>query len=104
MKHEKRSHWFLITCDLDSCDSYAVTHPALFEPDEPAGWYFISPPRYWKGPKLAFCSQEHRDLFVGNVVRPQLTAGEVREVRDGTSAGGQEPPAGSQNDESMGAR
>jgi len=75
MKEERRSHWYVIRCDLDGCTSYTVTHPALEEPDEPAGWWFISPPRYWKGPKLAFCSQEHRDTFVGNVVRPQLTAG-----------------------------
>lgn len=76
MRNEKRSRWFLITCDHDGCDLMTTVHPALFEEDEPRDWFFIKPPRYWRGPALSFCSQLHRDAFVGSVVQPQLTSGE----------------------------
>lgn len=75
MKAEKRSHWFLITCDLETCPMATTVHPALYEELEPVGWFFIKPPKFWRGPDLSFCTQEHRDLFVGNVVRPQLVTG-----------------------------
>ena len=76
MRHEKRTRWYLIQCDLAGCDRYTVVHPVLGEDDHPLDWFFIKPPTYWRGPELSFCSAEHRDLFVGNVIRPQLGAGD----------------------------
>jgi len=75
MREQRRTFWYLIKCDLETCVAYTVVHPALGEDDHPLGWLFIKPPRYWRGPELAFCSEEHRDRFVGDVVRPQLGDG-----------------------------
>lgn len=81
MKQLRRTEWFEWRCDLPACLSLTATHKHLIAAGDeqalPPGWVTISPPRYWKGNDLAFCSQEHAERFVSQtvIIQPQLTAG-----------------------------
>lgn len=75
MKAEKRSRWFLWACDREGCTETAMTHPAIdVHGDEeiPAGWIVVPPPRFWKGPSLAFCSQGDHEAWAKGVIGPML--------------------------------
>lgn len=72
MRQERRTFWHEWRCDLEGCTALTTTHPALKEADPPAGWITIAPPRYWKGPPLAFCGPEHARAFATGVVAPAL--------------------------------
>ena len=78
MKVERRSRWYLWRCDRSACESTATTHPATdtieaVEPsDVPEGWLVVEPPKFWRGPALAFCSIRHRDEWARETVGPML--------------------------------
>lgn len=72
MKAEKRSSWYLWSCDLAGCDLIATTHPKVLGDETPYGWVTIAPPMYWRGPLLSFCGIPHRDQFMGDHLRAQL--------------------------------
>lgn len=78
MKQERRSRWYEWTCDLqDGCNVVATTHPAI-DPDGdsqvPDGWVVVPPPKFWRGPALAFCSRDHHLRWARNVAAPMLLA------------------------------
>lgn len=74
MRNEKRSRWYLWSCDLDGCNAMTTTHPAIDDDPEaiPLGWLVIAPPKFWKGPSLAFCSTDHRNQWAQATVGPLL--------------------------------
>ncbi len=78
VKQERRSRWYLWTCDLTGCTVTATTHPAtdtlaaVEVADVPDGWVVIDPPRFWRGPSLAFHSIEHRNTWAQETVGPML--------------------------------
>lgn len=75
MKAEKRSHWYLWTCDREGCGQTETTHPAI-DPlgmgEIPPGWIVVPPPRFWKGPSLAFCSVADHEAWARDVIGPML--------------------------------
>lgn len=80
MKQLRRTEWFEWRCDLDGCSSLTATHKHLItsgdETDTPGGWVRIDPPKYWKGASLAFCSEDHAQMFIARtvIIRPQLAS------------------------------
>lgn len=78
MKVERRTYWYLWSCDRTGCDSKATTHPGskdhdpVEDSDIPDGWTVVEPPRFWKGPALAFCSIAHRNEWAQDTVGPLL--------------------------------
>lgn len=78
MKDKRRSEWFLWHCDREGCTATATTHPATTTLDAvelsdiPEGWIVIEPPRFWRGPALAFHSIEHRNEWAQATVGPLL--------------------------------
>lgn len=78
MRQERRSRWYLWSCDRDGCKVTATTHPGsvtnepVEEEETPAGWIVVEPPRFWRGSALAFCSTEHRNEWAQQVVGPLL--------------------------------
>lgn len=71
MRNAKRTQWWLWRCDLAGCDRQDTTHDIL-EERFPPGWVTIDPPKYWKGPSLAFCSDTHRDQFLQGYFADQV--------------------------------
>lgn len=78
MRQERRSRWYLWSCDLSGCEATATTHPAtdtlvaVEANDVPDGWVVVEPPKFWRGPALAFHSKEHRNEWAQITVGPLL--------------------------------
>lgn len=78
MRKERRSRWYLWTCDNDGCGLQTTTHPsantlpAVESEDIPPGWIVIDPPPFWRGPSLSFHSTACRNEWAQATVGPLL--------------------------------